>query len=157
MIIGIGRGQNAANWQLLHQSFPFAVKLDGNFGSVGTTIFWAKTEDYFQDWESFLIWGKDDVDVMGINLHIDLSEDSYIYGGFYRKNDNSLDDAAWTGTFAFISGTAPYETDTNNADIGIDFTLGCFNLEAEFNYQWGDVEIIPFIGGTVRGGIPWPG
>jgi hypothetical protein len=106
------------------QSFPFAVVLDGNFGSVSTTLFWAKSEDYVQDFS----W-SDDIDVMGINLHFDVSEESYIYAGFYAKNDNSFDD-----------GSA-METDTNNADIGVDFTLGCFNIEAEFNYQWGDVEL----------------
>ncbi len=119
-LVGNGRMQPAAAWLLFHDSFPFAVRLDGDLGSLKVNAFWAKSKDYMQMWDS-----RDDVDVAGLNLHFDISKTSYIYGGFYTK----MDDSGYE-----------LEHQTQNVDIGMDLTFGMFNIEGEFAYQWGDVD-----------------
>ena len=125
-LVGIGRHQPGAAWLAFHDSFPFAVKLDGDFGKFNTIAFWAQSKDYMQMSDD-----RDNVDVAGINFHLNLNDASYIYGGYYAKIDNDGNDDGFE-----------LEYHTNNADIGMDLTYGMFNLEGEFVYQWGDVDKI---------------
>ena len=122
-LIGGGRHQPAAAWLAFHDSFPFAVKLDGDYGKFKTTAFWAQSKDYVQ-----MADDRDNVDVAGVNFHFNFNDTNYVYGGYYAKMDDGLDDGF------------QYEHDTNNADIGMDLTFGMFNVEGEFVYQWGDVN-----------------
>jgi len=55
-----------------------------------------------------------------INFHFDFNETCYVYGGYYAKMDDGLDDGL------------QYEHDTNNADIGMDLTFGMFNIDCNF-------------------------
>jgi hypothetical protein len=142
-LIGILRFQDAANWLLFHDSAPFAIRLDGKFGAMSSTVFWARTGPYFQAFEFYVdpndgtFKGKDDVEVAGINLHYDFSETAYFYAGYYAKIDNSrdadFDGDGLTGDFN--------ELDTQNFSFGGDFTFGGFNIEGEGVYQFGDVVL----------------
>jgi len=133
-IIGNGSFQDAAAWLLFNDPFPFAVRLDGTYGNLKGTAFWAKSQDYWQSWSN-----RDNVDVVGINLHYDIDENAYVYGGYYRKLDDSGEDLS-EAYFPTFGETYNTEHQTDNFDIGFDFTCGDFNVEGEFNYQIGDVE-----------------
>ena len=132
LLIGVGRLQESAIWSLFNQSFPFGVRLEGAFGPFKTDIFWAESKKYWQKFDEGI---KDDVGVAGINIHYDISEKSYIYGGFYRKIDDGK---------KFISSYSPQgsdlyaENDTNNFDIGLNIETDNFVIEGEYVYQTGD-------------------
>lgn len=135
-LIGIGQAQKSANWLVFNKSFPFGVRLDGDFGCLRTNVFWARSNDY---WQKFDEGSKDDVEVAGINLHYNITENAYVYGGYYRKIDNSD---------LLIPGYSPggqdllAENQTNAWDIGFDIPFGGLQLEAEFVYQTGDAGIL---------------
>jgi len=132
-LIGIGRGQKAAAWSLFHQSWPFGVKVDCDFGRIKTTAFWARTDNYlFQTFE-----GKDDVEATGINLHFDVTDKFFVYGGFYAKLDDATPGSL--GTF----GQPTSQNDTYAWDFGFDFNLGGFHLEGEGVLERGDVKTAP--------------
>lgn len=131
-MIGLGRTQETAYWLLFNQSFPFAVRVDGDAGPLKTTAFWARSGDYVaQTFE-----GKSEVEVAGVNLHYDLMEGAYLYGGFFTKMDDTP-----PGTSGFL-GQSLAQTDTHVVDFGGDWTFGPFNVEAEAVYQFGNVEFV---------------
>lgn len=166
-VIGSGRGQEAALWLQFHRSFPFAVRTDLFPDSpFKATMFWAQSENYSQQWDQWDpdlapdAFGKDDVQVAGINLHLDITAEApkpcllpteryprypfggvpcknfYIYGGYYRKIDTS--DLLLPG-FTPVSGQNYLsENNTNALDLGFDVTFGGLNLEGEFVYEFGD-------------------
>jgi hypothetical protein len=90
-ISGDANPEDAAIWISAHKSFPFAIRADGDFGKLKTTAFWADTELYSQqsDQREAGKRGKEGVSFAGINLHYDLSDTAYLYGGYYRKFDES--------------------------------------------------------------------
>jgi hypothetical protein len=135
-IMGDGELQPAAAWLAWHYSFPFAVRIDGDFGPLKMTSFWASSDDYYQSWYENIPKGpKSDVDVAGINLHYDLSETTYFYGGYYRKFDTS--DLMFAG-YTPQGQTLEAENETNAFDLGFDSTISNLHLEGEFVYQTGD-------------------
>lgn len=132
-VMGLGQAVEAASWLALNGgSFPLVVRLNGNLGPVKTDLFWGRTSDYNEIWDE---GAKDDVEVVGINLHYDIGEGTYIYGGFYHKMDDSD---------LLISQYSPEGRDllaenrTNAWDIGANFTFGGLLLEAELVYENGD-------------------
>lgn len=137
-VIGLGRTQETAYWLLFNQSFPFGARIDGDFGALKSTIFVARSGDYVA--QSFE--GDKDMHATGIDLHWDLLETAYVFGGFYAKIDDTepgasgfLDDPT-TG----VVEDPLAQTDTYALDFGGDWTLGGFNLEGEFVYEMGGVK-----------------
>lgn len=122
-LVADGEDQEVANWLYFHSSFPFAVKLDGEFNQLKSTWFWARSGSYVKYWTD---GPEDDIDLTGLNLHYDFSEKFYIYGGMYYKNEDRND--------------TPTENDTWAFDIGADATFGGLQLEGEFVYETGDVS-----------------
>jgi len=141
-MIGLGRTQGTSLWLLFNQSFPFAARVDGDFGALKSTVFWARSGQYFaQTFE-----GKSEVEVAGIDLHWDILEGAYLYGGFFTKMDDTPPGStAKSGNFTFHSSLA--QTDTHVVDFGGDWTIGPVNVEAEAVYEFGNVEVDP---GTSR-------
>ena len=137
MIIGQGYFQKAASWSLFHRAWPFAVRLDGNFGPFKINALWAKSQNYWQEPgldDPNKTIGRDGVDVAGINLHYSITEIDYVFGGFYKKLDNSRilkQNFAGTGKELHVS------SDTEAYDLGADLTFGPFNFEGEFVYERG--------------------
>lgn len=132
-MIGLGKTQETALWLLFDQSFPFAVRVDGDAGPLKTTAFWARSGDYFaQTFE-----GKTEVEVAGVNFHYDIMEGAYIYGGFFTKMDDTP-----PGSLGPVLGQTLAQTDTHVVDFGGDWTFGPFNVEAEAVYQFGNVEFV---------------
>lgn len=132
-MIGLGKTQETALWLLFDQSFPFAARVDGDFGAFKPTVFWARSGDYFaQTFE-----GKDEIEVAGVNLHYDIMEGAYVYGGFFTKMDDTP-----PGTTGDVLGQTLAQTDTHVVDIGGDWTFGPVNIEAEAVYQFGNVEFV---------------
>lgn len=126
-LVGTARGQDAALWFPEHASWPFAVRMDGDFGAFDMTAFWGRTSDYTAGGGGFGPPAKDDVQGAGLNLHYDISEANYVYGGAVAKIDDSAD-----------AGRAEQNTQTFN--LGFDIAFGGFNLEGEGAIQTGDMS-----------------
>ncbi|MBT3367349.1 MAG: alginate export family protein [Nitrospina sp.] len=136
-ISGDANPEDAAIWISAHKSFPLAVRADGDFGKLKTTAFWADTELYSQQGDQRELGkrGKEGVSFTGINLHYDISETAYLYGGYYRKIDES------NITFSSFSPGGKdlfSENNTNALDIGFDASVKAFHFAGEFVYQLGD-------------------
>lgn len=130
-VIGDGEDQGAANWLYFHSSFPFAAKLDGDFGAFKSTLFYAEAGDYVKDWTDLASRGftpENGVNLSGLNLHYDIAEKIYLYGGVFQKGEDS------------VAGSA-LESDTLTYDIGFDVTFGAVQLEGEYALQSGDTGI----------------
>lgn len=145
-ISGDANPEDAAIWISAHQSFPLAVRVDGDFGKLKTLAFWADTEIYSQqdDQQDVGKRGKEGVSFTGINMHYDFSETAYLYGGYYKKIDKS------NATFPDFynrdgdpKANGPgddlfSQNNTNAFDIGFDAVAGSFHFAGEFVYQTGD-------------------
>ena len=134
-LVGIGQYNPVASWLFQDQSFPLAIKLDGDFGPLKSNLFWAESRQYWQNFnETFLVTPDmsfvDDVEVAGLNLHYDINEGTYLYGGIIAKLDGSDTENPGLG---FSSGS-----NTINYDLGIHYTVGPLLLEAEAVLQTGD-------------------
>ncbi|MCP4745064.1 MAG: alginate export family protein [Desulfobacteraceae bacterium] len=131
-LVGIGRYNRLARWLFQNQSFPLAVQINGDYGALKSTLFWAESRDYWQNFnETVLVSGDfaSKVGVSGLNLHYDFSENTYIYGGLIAKLDDS--DTQVPGVFSSNSQTI-------NFDLGVNYTLGNLLLEGELVHQRGD-------------------
>lgn len=84
-LIGSSQDQQAAFWLMDHSSFPFAVQLGATFGAVQTKVFYARPGGDIRQ--------TGDVDLVGFNAHLDISEDSYLYAGVFNKFDRTADDS----------------------------------------------------------------
>jgi Alginate export len=124
-LYSVGSDQRAGYWGTLQRSFAFAVRVDGDFGPLKTTAFWAKSDKYKDGLE-------DDVKTYGLNLHYDFSETVFVYGGVFKKDEPRVGSSSST----FID---MYENDTIAYDLGADATFGPVQMEAEGVYQTGDV------------------
>lgn len=130
-IMGDGEDQGAANWLYFHSSFPFAAKLDGDFGALKGSLFYAQADDYVKDWEDLFVGGAEsDVSVTGLTLHYDINEKMFIYGGLFMKDEESEAD-----------GGVGNEDDTTAFDIGFDVTFAGLQLEGEYVHETGDSGI----------------
>jgi hypothetical protein len=126
-VVADGESQGAANWLYYHSSFPFAAKFDGNFGAFKSTLFYAEAGDYVKDWTDLASRNfnpENGVNLTGLNLHYDFTEKLYIYGGIFKKDEDSV-------------ATSSLESDTLTYDIGFDVTLGGLQLEGEYALQTG--------------------
>ncbi len=121
-LVADGEDQEFGNWLYFHSSFPFAVKLDGEFDQFKSTLFWARSGTYVKDWTE---GPEDDIDLTGFNLHYDFTDNLYVYGGMYYKNEDQNETLTEDDTLAF--------------DIGADAVFGGLHLEGEFVYETGDV------------------
>ncbi len=135
-VVGQGQGAEAAYWFFCKHSFPFAVRLDGDFGNLRGSAFWAMDKDYFQDG---II--RDDVELFGLSLHYDVSETAFIYGGYYNKADRSdyyIDSE--TGAQATTPDGDDFlvNNDTQAYDIGAQVGFGGLLLEGEYVLEKGD-------------------
>ena len=127
-IMGDGEDQGAASWLYFHSSFPFAAKLDGDFGAVKGSLFYAQAGDYVKDWTDLFEGGpENDVSVMGLNLHYDINETMFVYGGIFQKDEESATD-----------GGIGSEDDTTAFNIGFDVTVAGLQLEGEYVLETGD-------------------
>jgi hypothetical protein len=130
-VVGDGADQGVANWLYLHSSFPLAARLDGEFGPLKTTLFWAQAGDYVKYfWDPAIDEDtapvENNVQLYGLNLHWDITENIFIYGGLYQKDEEPAD-----------SGGLGTEHDTLVYDIGFDATFGGLQLEGEMALQRG--------------------
>lgn len=116
----------AATWIAPINSFPFALRLDGDFGDLSTTAFWARSENHIDVFTPDQ-YEKQGVEVAGLNLHYDISEQASVYGGYYYKYDTND-----------VAGDA--QTSINSFDAGFDVSLNALQLEGEFVYQTGDID-----------------
>ena len=124
-VVGSGfQNPHAALWFAQPDSFAFAVRADGNFGPLKSTLVWARSKDYVG------IEGPEgpegDPTLLGINLHYDFSETAYVYGGVYGKDEKDSD-----------NGGVGNENDSISYDLGVDNTFGGLHLEGEYVYQTG--------------------
>ncbi len=149
-LVGTARGQDAAFWFPEHASWPFAVRLDGDFGALNTTAFWGRTSDYGAGGGGFGPPPKDDVQGAGLNLHYNLSDNKYIYGGVVAKIDDS-------------NGSGRVEQNTQAFNLGFDLTFDAFNIEGEGAIQTGDVNLLngaemdrKAYGGNIRAKYTFP-
>jgi hypothetical protein len=136
-ISGDANPEDAAIWISAHKSFPFAVRADGDFGKIKTTAFWADTELYSQQGDQREVGkrGKEGVSFAGINMHYDFSDTAYLYGGYYRK----IDESNITFTSFSPGGQDLFsENNTNALDLGFDATVRSYHFAGEFVYQLGD-------------------
>lgn len=150
LLVSIARSQDAALWLPIHDSWPFAVRLDGEIGPVKATAFWGKTKDYVAGGGGFGPPHKDDIEGAGLNVHYDLDEGKYVYGGVVMKMDNGSQ-----------SGRAEQNTQVFN--MGFDMTFGAISIEGEIAYQTGDVKLLSGVeldrdafGGVIRAMYKFP-
>lgn len=126
--MGDGEDQGAANWLYFHSSFPFAAKLDGDFGPLKASLFYAQAGDYVKDWTDLFQGGaENDVTASGLTLHYDINDTMFLYGGIFMKDEESATD-----------GGVANEDDTTAFDIGFDVTFAGLQLEGEYVHEIGD-------------------
>ncbi|MCG8531320.1 MAG: alginate export family protein, partial [Desulfovibrionales bacterium] len=121
-IMGIAREPGPGVWLCNPKSFSFGARLDGNFGPLTTTAFWARSDKYRDALE-------DDVKTYGLNLHYDFSETASIYGGVFMKDEPKAGDTLLD----------KFENDTTTYDLGGEIAFGALQLEGELALQTGDV------------------
>jgi hypothetical protein len=130
-VVGDGEDQGGANWLYFHSSFPFAAKLDGDFGALKGSLFYAEAGDYVKDWSDLFAGGPEDgITLAGLNLHYDINDTMFIYGGIFKKNEDAAAD-----------GGVGNEDNTTALDIGVDLTFGGLQFEAEYVHETGDSGI----------------
>ncbi len=130
-VVGDGEHQGAAGWLYFHSSFPFAAKLDGDFGAFKSSLFYAEAGDYLKDWTDYDSRGyaaENGVNLIGLNLHYDINDKAYVYGGVFKKGEDE------------VAGSV-FESDTLAYDIGFDVTFGGLQLEGEYVVETGDTGI----------------
>ncbi|MCG8563707.1 MAG: alginate export family protein [Desulfobacterales bacterium] len=125
-IMGIAREPAAGVWICNPKSFSFGLRLDGDWGPVNGTLFWARSDKYRDALE-------DDVKTYGLNLHYDFSETAFIYGGVFVKDEP----AVGSGSSTLLDGA---ENDTTTYDLGGEISFGPLQLEGELALQTGDVK-----------------
>jgi hypothetical protein len=122
-LVADGDNQPVANWLYFKNAFPMAIRVDGDHGALKSTLFWAKVGEYSQNWAE---GPEDDMDAGGLNLHYDINDKMFVYGGAYRKDETANASMTENDTWAF--------------DIGVDLTpVEGLQLEGEFVYETGDV------------------
>lgn len=102
---------------------PFAAKVDLHLEPVTVEIYGGRigTDD---EMAQFLF--GDDLHVYGINLHYDINEKAYLYGGVVDYQSSTSDG---------------YDNDTIDYYLGGDFTLGGWNFSGEYAHQVGTDDI----------------
>jgi len=131
-IMGGGDDQGTANWLYLRNSFPMAARLDGDFGALKGTVFYAEVGDYVKDWTDLFAGGtENNINTAGLNLHFDLNEKSYFYGGVFHKDEPPASE-----------GGVGNEDNTTAFDIGLDVTVFGLQLEGEYVKQTGDTGVV---------------
>jgi hypothetical protein len=106
--VGSSQDQGTAFWLMDRASFPFAVRLDATLGSVQTTAFYARAGGLRQ---------AGDTDLVGLNAHLDISEDTYVYGGVFNKFDREADDSVVS--YSLGGETTVLDNLTLETEIGI--------------------------------------
>lgn len=129
--------EDAAVWISAVKSFPMAVRMDARIGDLTLTPFWADVERYHKqgDQGDVGLRGKRGVQTAGVNFHYDLNESSFIFGGFYRKIDDSNLSIAG---FSPNGQTRLSDNDTNAWDLGFDVKWRSLRLAGELVYQNGN-------------------
>ncbi len=132
----------AGVWDGSFKSFPLAVRVDGDFGQLKTTAFWGDVKLYEKQADQrtpsddpLENKGTKGISFAGINLHYDFSDTAFLYGGYYRKIDNSN---AVFSNFSPDNQDLLGENNTNAFDIGVDVEVKPFHFTGEFVYQTGD-------------------
>jgi hypothetical protein len=127
-VVAGGEDQGTANWLYLHNSFPLAARLDGEYGALKGSLFYAEVGDYVKDWTDLFAGGvENDINLTGLNLHYDLNEKIFFYSGVFYKNEAPASE-----------GGVGNEDDTTAFDVGLDVTLFGLQLEGEYVKQTGD-------------------
>jgi hypothetical protein len=125
-VVGSGFQENqAALWFGQPDSFAFAVRADGDFGPLKTTLVWARDRDY--GGLGYAGFGTGErATLTGMNLHYDIGETANVYGGVFAKNEENADYGAGN------------ENDSINYDLGVDVAFGGLHLEGEYVLQKGE-------------------
>ncbi|MCG8473021.1 MAG: hypothetical protein MI742_14370 [Desulfobacterales bacterium] len=123
----IGISGDAANgiWFGGPESFSMALRLDGSLGGVDWTGFCARSDNYRDALE-------DNVKTMGLNLHYNVTESAYLYGGIYQKDEPRVGKSGSTQIDT-------YENDTLTYNLGGEVGVGPVVLEGELALQRGDI------------------
>ncbi len=136
LVVADGEGQDQAIWLNFHDSFPFAVRLDGDFGNLKSSLFWARSDNYFQKLDETALFGPvEDVEVVGLNVHYDIAEDNYVFAGIHHKID---DGNRRTDDNIFLGPGLLAENNTTAWDLGAHLSVAGFLVEAEGVYQTGE-------------------
>ncbi|MFH0727298.1 MAG: alginate export family protein [Pseudomonadota bacterium] len=112
----------SALWFAQPDSFGFAVRADGDFGPLKGTWVWAHTSGYIG-----MNGAESGPSLYGMNLHYDINETAYVYGGVYYKEEEDL-----------INGGAGNQNMPISYDFGADASFGGLHLEGEFVLQRGN-------------------
>lgn len=127
-VVAGGEDQGTANWLYLHNSFPMAARLDGKLGALKGSMFYAEVGDYVKDWTDLFAGGVENgIYTAGLNLHYDLNEKIFFYGGVFYKDEEPAS-----------KGGVGNEDDTMAFDFGLDVTVFGLQLEGEYVKQTGD-------------------
>lgn len=136
LVIADGSGQEEAAWLQFQESFPFAARLDGNFGDLNTTLYWARSENYYQKLDETALFGPvQDVEVAGLHGQYNFNETNFIFGGVHRKIDDG--NRTTDGNFYLGPGLLA-ENNTTAWDLGGQVAVANLLLEGEAVYQNGD-------------------
>lgn len=136
LVIGDGEAPYEAAWHNQNSAFDFAVRLDGDFDKLQTTLYWARTKHYAVKFdETFLVGPVDGLEVAGFNGQYNFDDNNFIFAGLHQKIDNdarAIDDNHYLGAGLIA------ENNTLALDLGGQLALGGFVFEAEGVYQTGD-------------------
>ncbi len=124
-IMGIAREPTAGVWLCNPKSFSHGARLDGGWGPVNATVFWAQADKYRDALEK-------DVRTWGLDVHYDVTQTAFIYGGVFQKDEPGVG----SGSSTLLD---QYENDTTTYDLGGEISFGPVQLEAELALQTGDV------------------
>lgn len=136
LIVADGEGQDQALWLNFHDSFPFALRVDGDFGKLQSTLYWARSDQYVQKLDETALFGPvEDIEIAGLNLHYDISEGNFVFAGLHRKiddGDRRTDDNLYLGPGLVA------QNDTLAWDLGAHLTIANIVAEIEGVVQSGD-------------------
>jgi Alginate export len=135
LVVADGEGQDQAVWLNFHDSFPFAVRLDGDFGKLKSTLYWAHSDKYVQKWdETFLFGPVNGIEIAGLDLHYDFNDANYVFAGVHQKFDK---EQRTTDDNIYLGPGLVAQNNTTALDLGAHVTLGGLLLEGEGVYQTG--------------------
>lgn len=140
LVVADGEGQDQALWLNFHDSFPFAARLDGNFGALTTTLYWARSDNYFQKLDETALFGPvEDVEVAGLQGQYNFSETNYVFAGVHQKID---DGSRATDDNIYLGPGLVADNDTTAWDLGVHLEMAGLLLEGEGVYQNGDAGVL---------------
>lgn len=140
LVTGDGSAPEQATWLNGNSSFPFAVRVDGNFGKLKSTLYWARTTDYAQKLDETALFGPvSGVEIAGLQGQYDFDESNFVFAGIHQKID---DEGRSTNDNIYLGPGLLAENNTLAWDVGANVTFAGLLLEAEVVLQTGDAGVL---------------